>query len=254
MLCEYSDTRDSMLVGYLYDDMDPADRAAFDAHLARCEPCRAELVELRAVRAQLGRWSPPEPVFGSSPQPPASRPRWRAVPVWAQVAAASLFIGVAAGIANVDVRYDRDGVTVRTGWSKAAPQLGAARDGSGASSPWRADLTALERQLRAEFRPGQFSSSALLRAPGVNNDAPQPAANEAMMRRVRAIVEESERRQQRELALRVAELIREVNTQRQADLVKIDRNLGLIQNNTGVEMLKQRELLNYYLVRASQKQ
>ena len=36
-------------------------------------------------------------------------------------------------------------------------------------------------------------------------------------------------------------------------LVKIDHSLGLIQNNTGVEAMKQRELLNY-LVRVSQRQ
>ena len=35
------------------------------------------------------------------------------------------------------------------------------------------------------------------------------------------LVEESERKQQRELALRVAQVIREVNAQREADLVKI---------------------------------
>jgi hypothetical protein len=35
--------------------------------------------------------------------------------------------------------------------------------------------------------------------------------------------------------------------------MKIDRSLGVLQNNTGVEVMKQRELLNY-LVRVSQKQ
>ena len=46
------------------------------------------------------------------------------------------------------------------------------------------------------------------------------------MRRVRALLEESEKRQQRELALRVAEVLRDVNAQRQADLMKIDRSLA----------------------------
>ena len=70
---------------------------------------------------------------------------------------------------------------------------------------------------------------------------------------MRALIDESERRQQRELALRVAEVMRDLDTQRRADLVKIDRSLGVVQNNTGVEVMKQRELLNY-LVRVSQKQ
>ena len=67
---------------------------------------------------------------------------------------------------------------------------------------------------------------------------------------MRGLLDESERRQQRELALRVAEVLRDVNAQRAADLVRIDRSLGIVQNNTGVEVAKQRELLNY-LVRAS---
>jgi hypothetical protein len=49
----------------------------------------------------------------------------------------------------------------------------------------------------------------------------------------------------------VADAMRDLNTQRRADLTRIDRNLGLMQDSAGVEVLKQRELLNY-LVRASQ--
>ena len=45
--------------------------------------------------------------------------------------------------------------------------------------------------------------------------------------------------------------MKEVNAQRQADLVKIDRSLGFIQSNTYGEAMKQRELINY-LVKASQ--
>jgi hypothetical protein len=73
------------------------------------------------------------------------------------------------------------------------------------------------------------------------------------MRRVRAILDEGEKRQQRELALRVSELLRDVNAQRQADLVRIDRSLGVVENNLGVEVLKQRERVNY-LLRVNQRQ
>ena len=72
----------------------------------------------------------------------------------------------------------------------------------------------------------------------------------------RALVEESEKRQQRELALRIAELLRDVNAQRQADLVKIDRTLGVVQNNVGIEVMKNRQQINQMdlLYRASQRQ
>jgi hypothetical protein len=73
---------------------------------------------------------------------------------------------------------------------------------------------------------------------------------------VRALVEDSEKRQQRELALRIAELLRDVNAQRQADLIKIDRTLGAVQNNVGIEVMKNRQQLNQMdlLYRASQRQ
>jgi hypothetical protein len=189
------------------------------------------------------------------------------MPAWAQVAAALVFLGVAAGLANLDVRYDREGLTVRTGWSASAVMQGraqsvapgaapgvVAQDFSPApTAPWRADLAALERQLRTEFRtaaPGVTMQAASVQT---GSAAANGARDAEMLRRVRALVEDSERKQQRELALRVAQVIRDVNSQREADLVKIDRSLGLIQNNTGVEAMKQRELLNY-LVRVSQKQ
>ena len=83
-----------------------------------------------------------------------------------------------------------------------------------------------------------------------------PASDADVTRRVRALVEESEKRQQRELALRIAELLRDVNAQRQADLVKIDRTLGVVQNNVGIEVMKNRQQINQMdlLYRASQRQ
>ena len=51
--------------------------------------------------------------------------------------------------------------------------------------------------------------------------------------------------------------MRELNAQRQADLVKIDRSIGAMQNNTGLEILRTRETINNinnYLVRTSSQQ
>jgi hypothetical protein len=262
--CGYSGDRDDALVAYLYNDGDPAARATFETHLAACGLCRDELDALRGVRAQLARWSPPEPSFAvlsrqssvTGRQPPvASRLSWwREVPAWAQVAAALLFLGVSAGLANFDVRYDAHGLTVRTGWSKPAltvpiaPLVSVAQS-PGNPPPWRGDLTALERQLKSEFRALPVSAA------GAAASVPRAAsAGDAdVLRRVRALLDESERRQQRELALRVAEVLRDVNSQRQADLMKIDRSLGAVQNNLGVEVMKQRQSLNL-LYRASQRQ
>ncbi len=269
-LCGYPGDRDEALVTYLYDDGDAdAARAMFEAHLLTCAQCSEDLSALRSVRTQLGRWHPPEPRFARS-TPPSNQqsavnnqPWWRAVPAWAQVAAALLFLGVSAGIANLDVRYDHDGLSVRTGWTQApraadaaktapaplAASTGTASQISGATAPpWRADLAALERQLKTEFHAAQVGA-----APTIVSAPSTRAADTEIVRRVRALIEESEKRQQRELALRVAEVIRDVNMQRQADLVKVDRALGLVTNDLGVAVLKNQQQMNY-IIRASQKQ
>ena len=271
-MCSYPGNRDEILIAYLYDDVDPAERRAFDAHVTTCAQCRIELAELRSVRSHLGRWAPPEPAtgvtFASAPHAGRRPGVWATlgeIPAWAQVAAALLVLGVSAAIANLDVRYDHEGLTVRTGWSKVrvvqppsevAPPFrppsidtlerrgapaGAAIATAGA--PWTSDLAALEQRLRTEL----------------HSAAPQPAriasssSDPELLHRVRALVDESERRQQRELALRLAEVVRDVNAQRQADLVKIDRNLGMIQRDTGVEAMKQREMINYIFRSTSQR-
>ena len=262
-ICTYPG-RDDLLIAYLYDDIEPADRATFSAHLHACGRCTRELAALRGVRSTLSSWAPPEPVRAlagheppaashelrvTSHEPRATRRSWHDVPGWAQVAAAVFVLGVSAAIANVDVRHDAAGWTLRTGWSQpVAPSAGAPAPAAPPSAavspaPWRADLAALEQQLRAEFRAA--SARAV--------PAASPMDDAELRRRVRAILDESERRQERELALRVAEVVKDVNAQRQADLVKIDRSLGFIQSSTYGEQMKQRELVNY-LLKVSQKQ
>src|SRR5262249_7866763 len=155
------------------------DRARFDAHLSVCPRCRDEVAALAGVRARLATWSPPDLAPGALtpdglPAAPAleaapQQSRW-AVPAWAHVAAAMRCIGVAAGVATLDVRYDRAVLTIRTGWSRAgsagrvpsaaaapvssplsgAPAGHTAAGASAASAPWRADLAALEQSLRAD--------------------------------------------------------------------------------------------------------
>ena len=259
-ICTYSG-RDDLLIAYLYDDIEPGDRAAFSAHLQACGRCTRELAALRGVRSTLSSWAPPEParaLAGYTPpafepviriEPPAARRTWHDVPGWAQVAAAVLVLGVSAAIANIEVRHDAAGWTLRTGWARtdarsaASPAPATPPTAAPSPAPWKADLAALEQDLRAELRS----------APARAVPAASPVSDAELQRRVRAIIEESERRQERELALRVAEVVKDVNAQRQADLVKIDRSLGFIQSSTYGEQMKQRELVNY-LLKVSQKQ
>jgi hypothetical protein len=255
--CTYRGNREDLLVAYLYDEVDPSDRAAFEEHIAACAVCCRELDELGVVRSRLGRWTPPEPAraFTWAAAPPVGRRGvWIAlggIPAWAQVAAALLFFGVAAGVANLDVKYDRSGLSVRTGWSAATGRGAPAAanpvpvSAPQGEAPWRPDLAALEQQLRAEMR----ASPAQATADAARRDA---VADSETLRRVRALIEESERKQQKELALRVAEVATDVRAQRAADLRNIDRNLNVIQSNTGVDMLRLYRMTNDLAVRVSQ--
>jgi len=90
-------------------------------------------------------------------------------------------------------------------------------------------------------------------APAVQTPAAGAISEAELMRRVRTMIETSEKRQQSELALRTVELMNSVRAQRNADLIKIDTALGALQDKTDSRLLKQNATLNY-LVSAKQKQ
>ena len=75
-------------------------------------------------------------------------------------------------------------------------------------------------------------------------------SEEAVLVRVQRLIEESERRQQRELAQRFAVLLREADAQRQADLVRIDQQMDRHQHLFDAEVVQHGELMDY-LVRVS---
>lgn len=258
--CVYDNNRDEALVAYLYDDITSGERETFERHLAACAVCRNELEALRGVRGDLARWSPPAltSVIAGARSGATSATRvhtwWWNVPAWAQVAAAILCLGVGAGLANLHITYDTAGLSVSTGWSAFADANAPATagqvhngDANATAAATRAELIALEQQLRAEMQASQTT----LVAPAV---AAARTADEEVVRKVRAMIRDSEQRQQRELALRLAQEARDRQAQRQADLVRIDRTLGVLQNNTGLAVRRQEQLLNSLAVRVSQRQ
>jgi anti-sigma factor RsiW len=222
--CAYRGDREEALVAYLYDDIEPAERKAFESHVATCELCAAELAGLGMARARLEQWAPPEPARGQTPQifaPPAppGRAAWYDVPAWMQAVAAVLFLGVAAGAANLHVEYDQDGLSVRTGWlgsaddGLAAPEKPLTAASSAPPSVSQADLDATVEMLREEIGAA--------------------AADRDLVRQVRALVAESERKQEVELALRIATLYKDFQTQRVADRGRVEQHLSVLSNNTG---------------------
>src|SRR5512133_1049021 len=136
------------------------------------------------VRESLSQWTAPGRAGGfrlvrdEEERVPATatvlRPaRWwhSTVPSLARVAAAILLLAGGAALANLEVRYDNDGLVVRTGWQKASPGASevAVRPAAGApqpvaaaavpnvgpsgdATPWRAEMATLQQQMREEFR------------------------------------------------------------------------------------------------------
>jgi anti-sigma factor RsiW len=193
-----------LLVGYLYDELDGTARQAFEAHLRACPECEAEVGGLQATRGHIAAWAPPERdlelrvVRGRSAAPPA---RAWAMPAWGLAAAATLVLAASAALANIEVRYDDGGVTVRTGWGRAAAPAVSA-DAEPAATPGEAiDVVALNQRLSQ-------LEAALARAPQA---APASAAarmsDAELLRRVRELIGEAETRQQREVALVLAQVL-----------------------------------------------
>ena len=264
--CTFGDRRDEVLIAYLYDDIDSRDRTAFERHLSTCAPCRHEIGALSEVREGLADWAAPEVaegIGGTAPrsalrlvEPAAKTKGWPVLadaPIWMQAAAAMLVVAASLGLANISLSYTHEGLSITTGWmrpaSGAPPVAASVQPAASAQAPWRADMTALEQQLRQ-----QISAKPTLAVAPAASSAPVMATlnDEALMKRVRALLQDSERRQQSELALRVAEMARDSQALRQADLVRIDRTLGLLQSRTGVEVMRTQQQLNNLAQRVSE--
>lgn len=268
------------LVAYIYDEVDAPEKARVERHLQQCGTCGGEYAALTGVRTVLQAWAPPHAGLGFTVVPRSEaeqsarvlRPAqwWNTVPLWAQAAAAILVLAVSVAVANVQVRSSADGFVVTTGWlapsasaregtselrrdravaatgreggpaqTAATPAPVAAASVAGAEE-WKAALVSLEQQLRNEIRTSRSADA------GVRTTASRPVADEATIRRVQELLAASEARQERSLALRLTQFNRDVNVQRQADLVRIQQLFGHSEG----EMSKQRQMLNY-VMRAS---
>jgi hypothetical protein len=246
---------EELLIGYLYSECGPDERRQVEEHLAECAGCRSEVREMQSVRATLNGWTPPEARLGFRvvADPPPARRRWALgpLPVWAQAAAAVFLFAAGAAVSQLTVRYGTEGVTIGTRWarpagasaqassSRSGPASGAGRVGGGADSV-QPSVALPEQELRQGLEAAARPASAEVSAR--NQDE--------LLRQVRAMIEQSEQRQQRELALRLAQVVRDFDTQRRADLLRVDQNLGQLEGQTGAAVAQQRELLNY-LVRVS---
>jgi hypothetical protein len=243
-----------LLVSYLYDDLNDMDRAKVEMHLRACESCREELSALRGVRGDLAQWTPVLPDLGFRivrELKPASRPSWRAwwTPAAGLAAAATLVLAAALSLAHIEIHNGPDGLTVRTGWVASAPSISTAGIGGIHARPVDvfipndtvnpAGLAGIAQRIDAlEMAMKQThvqNASALS----------DRAADEALVKRVRDMLAQSESRQQNELVLRIAQVIRDVNNQRLADQATIQTGFARVESNMTKEAAAHMELVNY---------
>lgn len=216
-----------LLVGFLYDEIDPVSKRSFERHLLTCADCRDELAELGATREQIALWAPPDADLGfrivrGASEPGPSRLGWFSFsPAWGLAAAAIIMLAVGAAIANLDVRYGADGLVVRTGWNHAADAQAAVTQ-----VDWKAQAEQLDRRLR-DLEQATAQSS-------VRNTSASDATDTELLQRVRDIVGQSETRQQRAVAARLTELMHEYDAQRRLDLATTDQRITRLQNISGL--------------------
>jgi anti-sigma factor RsiW len=242
------------LVTYLYDECEPTERNAIEAHLGICPACAAEIAALGSTRLQLAAWTPPEAESDlgfrivSEPRPgPVLRPaKWwqQPMPAWAQAAAAAVIFGVGLSLGGfMNLRIAPAPAPASTASAPLASSAAITPVSTDAVS--RDDLTALEGRLRTEMAQLRTARASAPVASSNGSDA-------QLLARVRALIDESEQRQRRELALRTAEVVRDADAQRQFDLVRIQRAFGQFEGTAGAEIQRQRQDLNN-LIRVSQR-
>ena len=215
------------LIGYLYDECEPAEREAVAAHVALCASCADEIRTLGDTRAHLVSWAAPALPLGfqltrtEAEAPanvlqhpgPASRSSksggwWgRPLPAWAQAAAAVVIFA-----AGMSVNLERSG--------GGAPAPVVAQPPSAASTPvaetpaadditvTRAEFARLEQRLRAiEHADVQLASRT---GGGVDQDE--------LFARVSALEQRTVENDRRTLGLisTLATLAREAENQRES--------------------------------------
>jgi len=259
-----------LLVSYLYDDLADRERVAFETHLRACEACREELNALRGVRADLISWAPPQPDFGfrvvREPKVVPMTPRsWRAwyTPAAGLAAAAVLVLAAASALAHVEIHRGPDGVTVRTGWSAFAPaRVDAGRGSFGETSPAPvsgvapAQAPSVDPALVAAIvrRLDALESSARESSNLRNASTMSARASDAeLFKRMRELLAQSEKDQQGQLAVRIAQVIRDVDAQRVADLSSIQQGLREVAGRVTVEAQSHRDLTNYIVSSSKQR-
>jgi hypothetical protein len=245
MMQHIADNHEALL-DYLYEEGDPAQRLKTAKHLQGCAACSVAVLEFQSVRGMLRDWTPPASELGFrivheaslSPQDDHASPgldeaqrartgwrgwgaaAYRQTPAWAQAAAAVVLFAAGVAVSQLDVNYSDGALTVRRG-PAVSP---AAAQTASTSTGWIALPPESSGAVEALVLDRAFSDREV--SPNAS-----PVDTEQLLQRVRAMIDQSEQRQQRVLAQRLSEVATEVDAQHQADLLRIQQSLGQQQDD-----------------------
>lgn len=216
------------LIGYLYDEVDDAERRNVDAHLATCETCREELRAFRDVRHDLLAWDVPEHESVWTPfVTTRTQPVWRQMPAWAMAAAAMLVfaIGGAGGFAG----------RALAARSTAPVQIAAAPVNPDAATVVPAasleDLRALQTRLN------ELERAASVRAVSTTPVSMSASANAAMLSRVEQLIRDSEGRVNHKTGQKILGIITEISKAHAVDMASLQQQISDSQERTNGNIL-----------------
>ena len=209
------DNHDALL-DYLYEEGDSAQRLKIAQHLQECAECSVAVLEFQSVRGMLRDWKAPAADLGFRIVQDSHRartPKFLSLDAFGRGDA-----GPSGGSRGPVVCRGHGGVAVERAvcrWRAhrehaAGGQARRCPDGRGAGRHGRSRDRL--RQARGKTRANLASPNASAAASAADVDTEQ------LLQRVRAMIDQSEQRQQRELALRLSQVAGEVDAQHQADL------------------------------------
>lgn len=212
----------------LYQEADEPTAQAVRDHCEACSTCRDEFDGLRGVRRSLAGW-----VLPASLRPRLARPplAWR--PVLAAAAVVLLALGASLGLSGSELRYQNGSFAFRLGRGEDVSRLLARQE---------------ERHRREmeELKATLLPSAATAAAPASRDD-------EVLLRTVRQLIEEGQRRQARALETRMADIRRESEARRRYDLAQVGASLSYLEGKTGLQMAKTTELMGHVLQASQQR-
>jgi hypothetical protein len=236
-----------LLLDYLYGEVQPSEREAFERHLASCATCRDEVSGFRATRTHLALWAPPERDLGFEivRRPAVARAPsswWRVSPVWGLAAAALVTLAVSAAIANLDITIGSNGMTVRTGWNRATPQAPVLA-ASVSPAEFERVLTRM-KDLETQIAAVKTTPTAV-----PTSVSPSRMSDAELIRVVRQLISDSEQRQDGVLARQIIQVSRDFETARRVDTDRL--RAGLIQlQGTALDTSRRQRVLEDQIVRA----